>query len=535
VSQDSITASCCAALPLKDGDGRCFAHTRDALARAEVLRGLSRGDPLSFTRGMHVSAPIFADILSALPVRGDGRRAAVLADFTGGTFDAGVHFNDMDFEGQTSFFEAVFHDEGPSFIGVRFKGAVDFRQTHWPDDAAGPDFRGATFVGHADFTGLQAVGDVVFGLTRGEQPPAVFEAGAKFDDCRLQSSLYLEGILLPGVVTVQGTIVDGVLSCSGAKFQHTTIFGPIEASQIRLIKSAFDQRIEMLLTTKCLDATGLRLPSGGRLNVPEARIDFRELEALGPLSLRGEGASLIDLRDAYLSGVVLNRVYLGECYFEGARGLETLSLEGAAHLGEPSRISPLAGRRVIIADEKDFVKHKSRRPDKARARSIAAAYRAMRQALESARNEPGAADLYYGEMEMRRAAATGVAERLLLWIYWAVAGYGLRAARAVMTLFSLILVTAILLTWQGSLEPAAEVVPTGAPILQDSVGEGSTAILHRFNLALLYATESATVVFRGPEQAAPDTLARWCQVVLRLTGPSLLALAVLALRSRFKR
>ncbi|MFD3682614.1 hypothetical protein [Streptomyces sp. NPDC058613] len=55
-------------------------------------------------------------------------------------------------------------------------------------------------------------------------------------------------------------------------------------------------------------------------------------------------------------------------------------------------------------------------------------YRALRKAFEDSKNQPGAADFYYGETEMRRhdRTATSSAERGLLHAYWMVSGNGLR-------------------------------------------------------------------------------------------------------------
>jgi hypothetical protein len=62
---------------------------------------------------------------------------------------------------------------------------------------------------------------------------------------------------------------------------------------------------------------------------------------------------------------------------------------------------------------------------------LAELYRALRKAQEDSKNEPGAADFYYGEMEMRRLdRLTPWAERVILWLYWLVSGYGLRGLRA---------------------------------------------------------------------------------------------------------
>ncbi len=42
-------------------------------------------------------------------------------------------------------------------------------------------------------------------------------------------------------------------------------------------------------------------------------------------------------------------------------------------------------------------------------------YRQLRKAVEGAKNEPGAADFYYGEMEMRRHTSTSrAADRAII-------------------------------------------------------------------------------------------------------------------------
>jgi hypothetical protein len=85
-------------------------------------------------------------------------------------------------------------------------------------------------------------------------------------------------------------------------------------------------------------------------------------------------------------------------------------------------------------------------------------YRALRKGREDRKDEPGAADFYYGEMEMRRQGpfrheakpapgsrrATPGGERLILWLYWLVSGYGLRASRALIALVVTVVVFAFL-------------------------------------------------------------------------------------------
>ena len=77
---------------------------------------------------------------------------------------------------------------------------------------------------------------------------------------------------------------------------------------------------------------------------------------------------------------------------------------------------------------------------------LAGLYRQLRKAQEDAKNEPGAADFYYGEMEMRRKATTTPAgERAILWLYWLISGYGLRALRslAALAILGVIVTTAL--------------------------------------------------------------------------------------------
>lgn len=122
---------------------------------------------------------------------------------------------------------------------------------------------------------------------------------------------------------------------------------------------------------------------------------------------------------------------------------------------------------------------------------LAGLYRSLRKSFEDSKNEAGAGDFYYGEMEMRRRSpATRLAERWILTLYWLLSGYGQRAARALVALLALIVVVTVLL-WQWD-----------------------------------RASGRRHGVDRGRE---------WTVLVARFLGPVLLALAVLAVRARVKR
>ena len=160
-------------------------------------------------------------------------------------------------------------------------------------------------------------------------------------------------------------------------------------------------------------------------------------------------------------------------------------------------------------------------------------YRALRKGREDAKDEPGAADFYYGEMEMRRAAASGW-ERTLLTLYWLLSGYALRASRSLVAFAVVVTVFAVLLYWWG-FQPASATRVTGVNLDSGAVSYAAAAPAPDLGGAFVYSAESATVFFRGP---GPELLTEWgrvFQVCLRLLGPALLALTVLAVRGRVKR
>jgi hypothetical protein len=147
---------------------------------------------------------------------------------------------------------------------------------------------------------------------------------------------------------------------------------------------------------------------------------------------------------------------------------------------------------------------------------LAALYRELRKGREDAKDEPGAADFYYGECEMRRLdrQTTPWPERVILWLYWLVSGYGLRGLRA--------------LAW------LALVVAGLAALLQAIGFNGGDP---SFRDAVIYAAQSTVSITSG--NAALTEHVSWAgevlRIVLRLTGPVLLGLTLLSIRGRVRR
>jgi hypothetical protein len=160
-------------------------------------------------------------------------------------------------------------------------------------------------------------------------------------------------------------------------------------------------------------------------------------------------------------------------------------------------------------------------------RQIAGLYRALRKGREDAKDEPDAADFYYGEMEMRRHAgrttdtstdhptdqvSRGQVEHAILTVYWLVSGYGLRAWRALAWLAAVTAGFAVAFHLAGFTRPPQPV-------------SYWTSLLYAFRATLSLTDSDVQLTAWG----------KLLQGLLRLTGPVLLGLTLLAIRARTKR
>jgi len=192
---------------------------------------------------------------------------------------------------------------------------------------------------------------------------------------------------------------------------------------------------------------------------------------------RGPRPAIWGLAGVDASKLVLIDVYLGTCRLGGAHHLDQLRIEGPAAFAETPRgwhtwwwgWPPVWrwSRRQVLFEERQWrvatgrgakqqgwypelldpheVAKLDRQLGLLGPERIAVLYRWLRKGYEDAKNEPGAADFYYGEMEMRRhARSTPAAERLLIGLYWLIAGYGLRASRALAALLLIVAGFAVL-------------------------------------------------------------------------------------------
>lgn len=257
------------------------------------------------------------------------------------------------------------------------------------------------------------------------------------------------------------------------------------------------------------------------------------------------GAQLYSLIGTDVSNLTLGDVELVGTYFDGAHQLDKLRFDGRIAFGTTPRglrvglawppVWRWTSRRVLVEESTWRVSRRKRAGwqgshRKTEPERIAALYRSLRKAFEDAKNEPGAGDFYYGEMEMRRhARSTPRAERMILTCYWAISGYGQRASRALLATTLLVGVLTFLLTGWG--------LPANAPSAPPGVAQEATLPADRWTGDRAgKATRIAlgSVVFRDTDQKLTDAGA-WTLMAGRALGPVLLALAVLAVRARVKR
>ena len=525
----------------------------------------------------------------------DLRRATFTGDarFDGTTFIGDAGFGEATFTGAAWFGEATFTGAA-GFGEATFTGAAGFIEATFTGDAG---FGGATFTGDAWFGGATFTGNAWFG-------GATFTGNAGFSRALaerwdLSRSRFespdpgpwsgSEVILTQASLQVRSRvdIVASHANCAGLQVPEGAHL-VIRAAVLDLADSEFLGRSILAaspagpVTTR--DDPGSRpddfddLPERERAQWVAREAAYRLATRLNAelAQCRLPGTRVLSLARANVGNLVLAGVGLENCSFAGTHGLDKVRIDAACTLMSTPVLRrhhpelPLFTRRRVVEEEIRWRRAHTRGwgppspvgPAPIPALEIAGIYRDLRKGLEDAKDEPRAADFYYGEMEMRRLAARehrGTtqdpghaappppptrAERWLLWAYWAVSGYGLRASRALATLAIVLLGSAVLFTHTAFARLPAPADRVSAVNLQTGAvtysqpgsrhGSNAAASLSkafefsaRESLSLLRAAGSPPLVTTGPGTVL-DSL-------LRLLGPLLLGLAALAVRGRTKR
>jgi Pentapeptide repeats (9 copies) len=521
------------------------------------------------------------------------------AEFTGASFHDWAGFSEASFQGRTWFTGATFKGEATfggasfhsraGFTGASFQAGAWFNRSTFKSEAT---FGGVTFEGKADFTDVGFQGEAEFFRTS-FQDEALFRRTAFNDEAIFALATFKREAEFPAVSFQAGAWFNGVTiqgdgRFNRASFQHASQFGPLLARQLVLDDAVFRTRVELEVTAAAICARRAQFLAGGHMRLRFASVVLDDASFSAPAILAGapapflalderkqRGAScwqrlppgpreqrwrprLLSICRADVAGLRLADVDLRACRFLGAHNLDQLRIEGAPLFARTA--GWWRTRRKTLAEEQHWRVHRPshRRPagwyprvcqppasPKAETPGVpdpsrlAALYRELRKGREDAKDEPGAADFYYGECEMRRHDSSRPrAEQLVLWLYWVLSGYGLRAWRAMAALAVVVVLAGIVLAFWGfpsaapSFRPAA-VDPSGALVYQQRPADPPPG-LGRLPDAIRFSARSATALLRGPDRALTP-LGEWLEIGLRFVGPILLGLAVLSVRGRVRR
>ncbi|ASQ93361.1 pentapeptide repeat-containing protein [Streptomyces sp. 11-1-2] len=492
----------------------------------------------------------------------------------------GAQFSNVNFDGTAEFNEAVF--EGEAWFGAaHFTSDAGFREAVF---ARGASFDWATVHGHALFSAVVFKGSLGFRGTRFADTASfrwtVFEDHAAFDEAVFDGDAEFNEAVFRSNAQFLLMVVKGDANFRRVVFEHVAQIGPLACRQkLRLTGAVFSTAVTIEAAVQHLDCQRTHWASTAALRLRHASVDLTDAVLEYPVSIAAQttpfivtwhGRGVLDedglkkapvrvlsLRGVDAAHLVLSDIDLSACRFAGTVHLDQLRLEGHCPLAAlPHGWHRRRGVPVRWTQRQTLAEEVQWRTARATARSgwilapdprgpvpleptaLAPVYRALRKAFEDAKNEPGAADFYYGEMEMRRNDRhTPWAERFLLGLYWAVSGYGLRATRALGWLLAAMAATIVLMMGLGLPDTPARPYSPGAGVIGKQDPRLHAAFPDRFTGARAHKAADVvinSVVFRSSGQDL-TTAGRYTEMASRLAEPVLLALALLAVRGRVKR
>jgi uncharacterized protein YjbI with pentapeptide repeats len=447
-------------------------------------------------------------------------------------------------------------------------------------------FAGATFPGKADFSNVKFVQIANFDGTR-------FAGIADFSSVHCKAGAYFRQVIFEQKIALDAMRCDGVLDLTGSRFVAAGPFGPIACDELVLNHASFEAKANIEVAAVTFSCQEASFSTGALVSIRHAFVDLGGATFGGPIIISGARSPLIcgepsslstsvqvtdtsapkvvSLRGVDASKLSLRDVDLTKCSFIGVHGLDELTLSGLCSFKQPphgirhGRAFPgfwWWSRRQTLAEEGHWRSQQPKGdgwspapvvvpPYNAHPEYLATLYRAIRKAQEDRKFEPGAADFYYGEMEMRRLASSSPwHERVLLRLYWLLSGYGLRASRSFLAMAAVVTITALTLIGgglpasgeptqrlTGALSPAT---PGGTlnvdgrlvPLLPKAPPVSQRWTWKRADRATRIAL--GTVVFRDASQPLTQSGA-WAVLAARFLGPLLLAMGLLSIRARIKR
>ncbi|AJT68662.3 hypothetical protein T261_7060 [Streptomyces lydicus] len=550
---------------------RCLAHLAGT-DRTAYLASLAPGNDLDH-RGTVLTPELLDGLVNPLrdPTTNRPRMGAV--DFSEATFTGDAGFKNAKFTSRAWFDGATFAGAA-SFDTVTFSGIAGFRNVTFTGRAG---FENAMFTDRALFGGVTFSGAALFSRV-------TFSGDAEFRIATFTGRAGFENAMFTERAFFGGATFAGATRFFSATFEAAPQLGPLVCKEtLDLSGAVFIVPVTIEAAAAYLVCRRTRWASTGSLRLRYATVDLSDAvvehplrvtsHSCAPIGIRGRALdeSLLTERDAgvriiSLSGIdathlVLTDIDLAGCLFTGTVHLDQLNLDGRCTFAPAPAGFHWQGRRLLrwtprrtLAEEHHWRAARGAagwmaEPDGAESagpEALAPVYRQLRKSLEDGKNEPDAADFYYGEMEMRRHDRDRPwAERALIAVYWAVSGYGLRASRAIGWLLAAMTVTLLALmlwglpkddpkpqnTGQLTGQRISLTTDTPGPVNPDGLLSERITI-ERFEKALRIVINS--VVFRSSGQGLTNAGA-YTEMASRITEPVLLGLAVLAARGRVKR
>ena len=392
------------------------------------------------------------------------------ASFQWAKFNEITEFSRATFTGVANFKYAAFASKC-DFDDVTFRSSANFSDTVFTQTG---DFRGANFTSTGDFSRVTFSEDVHFG-------GAIFTRDARFSSVTFTRTGDFRDVTFTGAADFNGATFSQTMDLSGASFARIGHFGGsvvrgrtrLQCAARHLDFSGCEVSGELVIEGAIARLEGQGMRSSGRvaLRLRGTEVEMDDAVFTGLFTIHGLGQPLDGVEESYLpegsrtaavvslrgvdaERLVLTDVDLSRCRFAGIERLDQIVLDGQCIFD----LDP-AGTRQVLAEEHHW-RHKNGAsnwilaPDTVEVvgpARLQVLYRQLRKNLEEGKNEPGAADFYYGEMEMRRATAQQDRrpDRWLLSAYWATSGYALRVRRALVCLALVIVATIIALTVWG--------------------------------------------------------------------------------------
>jgi uncharacterized protein YjbI with pentapeptide repeats len=493
--------------------------------------GPARFQQAQFDLDANFGSVRFGDQAVFMGARFDGSASFVSAQFDAEALFLGTQFNSKILS-RRSFWRAgtTFYDHGAFFTEAQFRRYADFGHARFSGPAG---FDHAEFEGETDFKETQFGSLASFVRTRFSGPESIGPLCAAghvvLDKAIFDKTIQIE------IAAAALTIVQAIFR-AGATIR-------VRYAAIAADRATFAQPIILAAASPftLLPSTPMPFPSWNEEPSAPPPLDETSLRA-NELDPRPR---VVSLRGVDVANLVVIDINLGSCLFAGAHHLDQLRLEGSKVFTDAPRgihtgwtWPPIWWwtRRQTLAEERLWraTRRKAQGWSPAGNQSpewltattgepptllgperIATLYRALRKAQEDTKHEPGAADFYYGEMEMRRHASSSPwGERVIMSLYWLTAGYGLRGLRALGCLAALIVLLGTLVQHLG--------FEHARPTLWAS---------------LLYTVQSTLSL--EPRLRSLSLALTWegevLRILLRLIGPVLLGLALLSVRNRVKR